>query len=163
MKAKIYILKNSYELAKCYLGFINYESKTWKECFDEAATYFYLNFQGCENLKIKRTIHNCNQQFRKYELFIKDKQQEKNATSHHLFLITHMQMMQSKILENLDGISVQKVHEYTHKTFIPHVSGYFLDRNRSEDDNIICLHTVHNDIISISKKDVLKFYGMREL
>ena len=46
---------------------------------------------------------------------------------------------------------------------IPHVAAYLLDRNWSEDDNKSCLSTVHNDIISISNKKVLKFYALREL
>ena len=46
---------------------------------------------------------------------------------------------------------------------IPHVAGNFLDRNWSEDDNKNFLRTVNNDIVSISKKEVLKFYGMREM
>ena len=39
----------------------------------------------------------------------------------------------------------------------------FLHRNWSEDDNKFFLQTLHNDIISISKKEVLKFYGMCRL
>ena len=46
---------------------------------------------------------------------------------------------------------------------IPYVAGDLLDRNWSEDDNKSCLYTVPNDIISISKKEVLNFYGLREL
>ena len=46
---------------------------------------------------------------------------------------------------------------------IPHVAAHLLDRNVSEDDNKSCLCTVHNYIISISNKKVLKFYGLREL
>ena len=67
------------------------------------------------------------------------------------------------VRENLDGISVLKVHEYSHEKVILHVPGNFLDRNWSEDDNKSCLHTVHNDIISTPKKEVLIFYGIREL
>ena len=66
------------------------------------------------------------------------------------------------VRENLDGISAQKVHEYTHEQVIPHFPGHFLDRNWSEDDNKSCVHTVHNYIISISKREVLNFYGIRE-
>ena len=67
------------------------------------------------------------------------------------------------VSENLDGISVKKFHKYTHKQLIPHIAGHFLDRNWSEDDNKIFLHTAQNDIIPISKKEVLNFYGLRKL
>ena len=54
--------------------------------------------------------------------------------------------------ENLDGISVNKVHECTHEQVIPRVVGHFLDSNWSKDDNKICHHNFHYDMLSISKK-----------
>ena len=56
------------------------------------------------------------------------------------------------VRNNIDGISAQKVHEYTHEQVIPHVVRNFLDRNWTEDDNKSCLQIVHNDIISIPRK-----------
>ena len=44
---------------------------------------------------------------------------------------------------------------------IPHVAGDFLDRNWSEDYNKSFIHTLHNDIIAILNKGVLKLYGLR--
>ena len=67
------------------------------------------------------------------------------------------------VRENLDSISVKKVHGSTHEQVMIHVAGRFLDRTWSEDDNKSCFHTVHNDIISISKKEVLRFYELHEL
>ena len=59
-------------------------------------------------------------------------------------------------------MSVKKVHEYTHEQVIPNLAGHFLDMNWSEDEHIFFHHTVHNDIISISNKEVLKFYDLHE-
>ena len=81
IKYKILSLKHSYGLVIFFLGFVNDASKTWTEFYDKAATYLYSNFRGWEYPKSGRTIHNWNQEFRKEELFMWDKQKEKIKTS----------------------------------------------------------------------------------
>ena len=78
---------------------------------------------------------------------------KKNSTFHHSFLITQIQLIQLKhfLLESRWYISTESSWIYSR------TSDYtrcweFLDRNWSEDDNKIFLHTVHNDTISIPEK-----------
>ena len=80
---------------------------------------------------------------------MKDKQHETKFNPPPLLIDNPYVVYSIKIFvrDNIDGISLQKVHEYTPEKVIPRVPGNFLDRNWLEDNNKSCLHTVHNYII----------------
>ena len=162
LKAKMRSLIIAYGLAVRYMGHVEIEEKkTWTACCDEAALHLQNNFKGWEYPENGRTIRNWNQEYRHGEAFNVGEHQARKFCLPPFLLDNPdaSEAIRKYVRENLDGISVQKVHEYIHDNVIPYVAGHFLD-DKNRDDKI---GQVHDDIISISKQEVLKFYRLQNL
>ena len=67
------------------------------------------------------------------------------------------------IWKNLDGITVQQVMEYIHQTVLLNVAGHFLDVEEGTEAAQEQIEGLHEGILSISRKEVLKFYGLESI
>ena len=159
--AKMRTLKYAYQLALDHMGHIDDKNKTWSECCDSAALFVSNTFGGWEYPTSGKTIRLWNIDFRYDNMFVREKRyREKKFNLPPLLLDNPDAVVAIKehIRKNLDGISVENVHEYIHDKVLPIIAGYFLDR-----DVGTRIGKVYEGIVSISSKEVLKFYGLGNL